>query len=490
MKTKITFFTIMLAFFGWNNLNAQSLFKDLNPGPTGTTVEQFTNVNGVMYFIAVVSYRYQLWKSDGTVANTVMVKDSLVTTNSGLGITIRGNIGDTLFYTNNVSGTLWKSHGGTPEIIDTINGSTYTIIGNKIFITVGNSLWISDGTNTGTNQVISMAFIGESAVYNGKLYFQGSNVTGNHELYSSDGTLAGTSLVKEIFANTSMYGGSDPQFFIVYNNELYFYAYDGTNYGIFKTDGTSAGTVYITNSSFNNNAKIFQNKMYFSVAGNLWVSDGTAIGTMLVKDSAGYVTGISDNYFFTSYMKTLFVPPYFEMYYWKSDGTTAGTVRVSDSLGTGASFITLNNKMYNRGVGSGYSSILWETDGTEAGTNNIITGYLSLPFVFNNTIFFSNFQSATGYELWSYTPNSTGISESTGSNTYKLNIYPNPSSGIVNIDWSGDKNAFLTVFNMMGEEVQKQQCANNIDLSNQPKGIYVVKISDSKNSFTSKIIVQ
>jgi hypothetical protein len=51
-----------------------------------------------------------------------------------------------------------------------------------------------------------------------------------------------------------------------------------------------------------------------------------------------------------------------------------------------------------------------------------------LPFVFKNTVFFCNWESATGYELWSYSPTVTAIAESP-INKMGMSVYPNPSAG-------------------------------------------------------------
>ncbi|MGL4550305.1 MAG: ELWxxDGT repeat protein, partial [Gemmataceae bacterium] len=57
---------------------------DLNttPDPIGSDPGGFVNVNGTLFFMAAVSgYGRELWKTDGTAAGTVFVKD--VTPGSG-----------------------------------------------------------------------------------------------------------------------------------------------------------------------------------------------------------------------------------------------------------------------------------------------------------------------------------------------------------------------------------------------------------------------
>src|SRR4051812_12663058 len=53
-----------------------NLLKDINPGSGNSTPTILTNVNGTMYFSASDGATGQeLWKSDGTAAGTVLVKD-------------------------------------------------------------------------------------------------------------------------------------------------------------------------------------------------------------------------------------------------------------------------------------------------------------------------------------------------------------------------------------------------------------------------------
>ena len=52
------------------------MVKDIVPGSGGSALENLTNVNGTLYFAADDgTHGSELWKSDGTAAGTVMVKD-------------------------------------------------------------------------------------------------------------------------------------------------------------------------------------------------------------------------------------------------------------------------------------------------------------------------------------------------------------------------------------------------------------------------------
>jgi hypothetical protein len=122
----------------------------------------------------------------------------------------------------------------------------------------------------------------------------------------------------------------------------------------------------------------------------------------------------------------------------------------------------MNNKMYNAWVtaAGSYTSGLWETDGTEAGTRNLLrVGYLGYPFVFNSTVFFSNSTPATGSELWSYGTVATPVRES-GHNgipsAFSLSQnYPNPFNPTTAISYqlAAGGMTTLVVYDAVGREV-------------------------------------
>ncbi len=74
--------------------------------------------------------------------------------------------------------------------------------------------------------------------------------------------------------------------------------------------------------------------------------------------------------------------------------------------------------------------------------------------------------------------------------TEGFKIYPNPSTGIFKLEWNGDKNASVKIFNLLGGEVLQQQITNKIDLSTFGKGVFFVMINNGAKTYTQKIIVQ
>lgn len=137
--------------------------------------------------------------------------------------------------------------------------------------------------------------------FNGEMYFSatGTNVSGiGNELYKTNGTQAGTSLVMNLNPNFS--GSSYPSNFTVFNGELYFTAEDGVHgRELFKTDGTTITLVKDINVGSGSSSNHSDNMMamlegngflYFfaeDISGtgyDLWKTDGTEIGTVKVSE--------------------------------------------------------------------------------------------------------------------------------------------------------------------------------------------------------------
>lgn len=93
-----------------------------------------------------------------------------------------------------------------------------------------------------------------------------------------------------------------------------------------------------------------------------------------------------------------------------------------------------------------------------------------------------------------------GVTSGAGISNSKLNakidIFPNPTGGIVtiNLNWQSTKNTYqLAVYNLIGEQVYSSKNIQlniaKIDLSNQPSGIYFIKIKTEEGEISKKIIV-
>ena len=171
----------------------------------------------------------------------------------------------------------------------------------------GSELWTSDGTAAGTvmlkdinpgdsNSNTTFQFLNPPTVANGTLYFTANDGAHGVELWKSDGTAAGTMMVKDINPGSST---SFPSFFpqlTNINGTVYFEADDGVHgVELWKTDGTADGTVMVKdidpgpNSSSPGALMNVGGTLYFAAddgahGDELWKSDGTDAGTVMVED--------------------------------------------------------------------------------------------------------------------------------------------------------------------------------------------------------------
>jgi ELWxxDGT repeat protein len=422
-----------------------SLVKDINPGGGNasfpTSGSQLVNVNGTLYFVANKSgVGWELWKSNGTAAGTVLVKDIVAGSGSSNPAQLT-NVNGTLFFTAETATNgreLWKSNGtaaGTVLVKDIRPGSGYgfyfgltdTLVNmnGTLFFTANNGvngveLWKSNGTAAGTVMVKDIrpgALSSSPALLtnvNGTLFFVANDGVTGPELWKSNGTAAGTQLVKNI--NPS--GGFHITELKAVNGTLFFTAIDSTNgLELWKSNGTATGTMLVKNintatfASSNPTNLTNVNGTLFFTANNgvngveLWKSNGTAVGTVLVKDITPGVNGTSFTNLTSVGSKLFFRGPGTgaSLALWVSNGTSAGTVKLAPNglalpgLANGSPMITdVNGVAYFR---SGAND-LWKSDGIVAGTVLILAGARPQGLTnVNGTLFFSGYQVSTGQEL-------------------------------------------------------------------------------------------
>src|SRR5262249_28346174 len=119
----------------------------------------------------------------------------------------------------------------------------------------GSELWTSDGTDAGTTMVADLApGLGSSNPWNlvasgGLVYFKAFNAAAGDERWSTNRTAAGTHMVKDIAPGSANGLGSGVvpgPYLTDVAGTVFFIANDGTTgMELWKSDGTAGGTVLV-----------------------------------------------------------------------------------------------------------------------------------------------------------------------------------------------------------------------------------------------------
>jgi hypothetical protein len=76
---------------------------------------------------------------------------------------------------------------------------------------------------------------------------------------------------------------------------------------------------------------------------------------------------------------------------------------------------------------------------------------------------------------------------------FNSKIYPNPNNGHFSITIESDETTLIEVYDLMGKQIFSEntnEVKRKIDITNQPKGIYLVKVTVGNEVFTEKVIYQ
>jgi ELWxxDGT repeat protein len=208
----------------------------------------------------------------------------------------------------------------------------------------------------------------------GVLYFSATDAVHGTELWRSDGTEAGTYLVKDIVEGEY---NSSPQYLVTFNTALYFKVKDSE---LWKSSGTAEGTTLVATLPGDFfNLTVAGDRLYFSGAATasgteLWVTDGTEAGTQLID--------INQNPFQGSEPQPMCAIGN-ELFFAADDGehgielfkASSGNVTlVKDINPTGNSinkyghFLCHNGLVYFSADDGVHSYELWRSDGTFDGT--------------------------------------------------------------------------------------------------------------------------
>jgi len=114
--------------------------------------------------------------------------------------------------------------------------------------------------------------------------------------------------------------------------------------------------------------------------------------------------------------------------------------------------------------------------------NFTVPGYIN-DFAYYNRLL-------TPLEVWQYFNNLSILNVDDTEFENNILLYPNPSSGIFNIETN--TNDLLIITDILGKEILSKKCNSNkeiIDLSSQTNGIYFVKIISNMQQYTKRLII-
>lgn len=410
--------------------------------PMSAAPSGFTELNGAVYF-GLASEKHGLWQTDGTAQGTVLVKDIQLYPDSLQRV---GNLLYFAVYEEDFTFALGRSDGTTDgtfvltSIPSLLYATQFVELGNTFYFAAsdaehGVELWKSDGTAAGTQLVVDLnsgqqgTYPQQLTVTNGLLYFVGYDEQQYRErLWQSDGTAAGTQLVPGAPAF--------PRTLTAMQNALYFVGTDQNyNYALWRYTPSEPTPTQILDLSTSlegallGEIVVFKNRLFFAATSaqaglELWQSDGTTVGTTLVKDiavgpakssSPRSLTVVGD----LLYFRATDGNTGYEL--WKSDGTAAGTMLVKDitpgPTDSNLRALTAANGLLYFGVElPSAATTLWKSDGTDAGTMAVaavtIRNYSDNLFTaIGDKLYYSGYDESHGNELWvsDGTPNGTAF---------------------------------------------------------------------------------
>lgn len=359
------------------------MLRDIMPGPGSPETMRLVMAGGALHFSARSPSGAELWRSDGTTSGTQEVVDLEPGPGSSDPVVLTA-IGNQLMFqawTSSTGSELWRSDGtaaGTVLVADLEPGpasswphalvelGTWTLFG------AGNSLWRTDGTTAGTLQVATpgpseMVRAGNRVFY-----------VAWPALYVSDGTAANTHLLATIASGSGDWLGH----LVPLGSGCALIRTAGGTSSLWVSDGTAGGTVEVQAPVERSTAPVvLGNRLLFAASSQLglelWETDGSIGGTHILADLRpgaessfpGNLVPITPNQVIFAAHDARGREP------WLTDGTAGGTRRLVDLVtsggatwGSGATeFVDAGGIAYFV-ADDGSGATLWRTDGSLAGT--------------------------------------------------------------------------------------------------------------------------
>ena len=386
------------------------LVKDLNVGPVAAapvTAGAHGVIGSELYFAEYWSLEF--WKTDGSESGTRLLRD--------------------IYPAGRLS---------APGPVVALDGSRGLFPASGV---EGRELWLTDGTNSGTRLVKDINPGGFGAASSnptnltnagGIVYFGADDGVHGSELWKSDGTDAGTALVKDIAPGST---SANSSFLTPLGTRLLFFTaigYSTPDWSMWITDGTDGGTIPL-GSLVPSAVLVWSGRAYLSATdgtnSGLFVTDGTPGGTVFLKRGVPRgMAGLGSFVYFGA------DGPGSSNTLWKTDGTVAGTTPLTTLPGPpsmGAEALAVGASLFFAAPGAQMEGLeLWKTDGTPGGTSrvkDIAPGLAGsnparLTAFGDSLLFFADATGAGAYQMFT--------SDGTDPGTIPLTSFASPPDGV------------------------------------------------------------
>jgi len=327
------------------------LLAPVSPGGGGA-------VGGRFVFTGSDGQGAALWSTDGTTLGTHRIQSILpgpwavTATPAALFLTLVDDAGSELWRSDGTATGTFRVADLTPGPGDTTFSYRVAFAGGLAFVvqrTVGDELWFSDGSEDGTSRVKAFTAapnrIRDLVDVDGVLYLDIEVLGGGAELWRSDGTEDGTVRIVTL--------DEPPAWLAPGRGALFFAGSDAGGLELWRSDGTAGGTGRVRDiqpgpgSGLENpDRTLFEQTaragdVFLVVADDgphgpeLWRSDGSEAGTVLVRDIDPRVPALLDDFFLPLTEvggQVLFTPLDAEagVEPWVTDGTADGTRLIAD----------------------------------------------------------------------------------------------------------------------------------------------------------------
>jgi ELWxxDGT repeat protein len=300
----------------------------------------------------------ELYRTDGTTDGTMKLDVDPQRSSNPQQLT---DVNGTLYFTTD-AGELWTVSGtASPKRVATLGTIRFVTAGKDgvVFEGPGNEPWVSRGTSAttkqlrdirpGTNGSLPSVLAGYDPHFTpvgDAVYFAASSSGDKAGLWRTDGTSAGTVPVKDFSAAGGTVSVQPENNFAAVAGQLFFVADDGQGMRLFKTNGTDVGTVAVqqpdatvrppTDLAGVGGRAFFSDHSELGGVYDLWVSDGTTGGTHTIRtpDGRSYSPTIGREVDGQYVFAAQFVNQQGPKGIFTSDGSVGGTVRVSDEAVT------------------------------------------------------------------------------------------------------------------------------------------------------------